>query len=1125
MTSRTAIARWFIAPFMATCLAGASPTSGADSALTVATSTVAPLTLERTLPEIALRGYGKVFGKLWNAGALGSVLEITCASADQAKLTLAKYVSDLHLLPGVDSGTLSVSGARWGAAPVTIHTVQDQGIIAALCSVNQVFIVASSDQAGLQKLLGNVFSGNASSIASTAETTVPMWLDRFDRYGFRHYYAPFTHPPQERMPVGVKREAYDFTQDFAFAKEHQAGLVLWSTLSQQASAEGMTNQNWWGWVQPWAKAGNIPLGINLSAYNYDLPNWMANRFRSQLAEPMPHYLGDSMSIAGERGTGGKVGELAWGATSARDAMFGSLQQVVRRYAKEPNVVSWLEPHGEFYQGGDAFMGHGPAVDATFREFVTAKYRTIAALNAAWGVKLTSFDAVKAPELAEFAGWNADALDLAGQWHVGHPKEKAPDEWFTPGFDDTAWMTAIAPGDDHAFFLPKQPAVYRRAVEVPAAYTARGKRAWIYLWDLNTRWDQPVSIWLNGTKIGESKVHHPHPHWMVAEATAALKAGANQLSIAVPGGYIAYRVYLSHSEPKDYPALGSGLNAKWVDFVAWREAMRMASAKRGIEMIREVDPGRQIDLMAPHHSADGLKGLAEQYGANFKDTGFMGGVWAELLPQLMRGSGLPFSLEPGGPPRNVPEMRRMLGLYHSEGIQAMDYFIHIGDVMWDPAIRQAYEETQPLWHAFGKYHCHQAELAILWHMGIETLTGFPWGGDLNTTTWSGWSCRQIPESLLESHPRDGITEGDFARGNAAKYKVIIDTNTSIINDELLVQIEQYVRGGGTFITTGQTGRHSPTMPNTWPICKLTGYEVLTYDTFPPDTHGGPPLPPPPGSANQSLAPAPGQTIYTSAALWMSHRDTGLRLKKVAADTQDLLLWQDGTVAVGMRPLGTGRIIQFGYKEPGAGVRITPEAFFPILDHLGVRRNEAKVEVTCASEPQKARGCFYREYVSNNGLYDVWMLFNDNREHMVDASVVFKPGGPVRAYDVLAGKDVAITDGRLAGVKLAPFETRMFLTPRAKLAAAPAAWFDLQRSWWKGTTSVTKGFPAPSVKYRRTLDDGWVWTPASGEEQSKAWADPSFDASSWKPTDLGVLSFPEQSPTKQLAVRKVITVPKE
>ncbi|HEX3133354.1 MAG TPA: hypothetical protein VHX44_07190, partial [Planctomycetota bacterium] len=104
-------------------------------------------------------------------------------------------------------------------------------------------------------------------------------------------------------------------------------------------------------------------------------------------------------------------------------------------------------------------------------------------------------------------------------------------------------------------------------------------------------------------------------------------------------------------------------------------------------------------------------------------------------------------------------------------------------------------------------------------------------------------------------------------------------------------------------------------------------------------------------------------------------------------------------------------------------------------------------------------------------------------------------------------------------------RMFLTPRAKIAAAPGAWFDLQRSWWKGTTPVTRGFPAPSVKYRRALDDGWAWTPASGEEQSKAWADPGFDASSWKPTDLGVLSFPGQPPTKQLALRKVITVPKE
>ncbi len=1116
---------------VAGCVGGAV---AAEDVLTIeATSPSAPLTLHATLPAVPLRGYGAVAGRHWTASGGGAVLEITCSTPEKAKLTLAKYLSDLEVLPGVTLGTLKapeLKVPRWGAATLATHPVQDQGVVLALRSGGTVFILTAPDSAGLQRLLGDL-GGSPAAVAaavSTAQTTVPMWLDRFDRHGFRFYYGPFTRPAPERMlPAGAKPETYDFTQDFAFAKDSGAGLLMWATQGMQGASEGVTNANWWGWVESWAKPLDVPIGVNLSAYNFDVPNWVVNRFRSELAQPMPQYLGDSMSIGGGRGTGGKVGELTWGATAARDALFGSLQQVARRFAPEPNIISWLEPHGEFYQGGDAFMGYGPAVDATFRTWLKEQYRTIAAVNRAWGGKLASFDAVRAPELAEFAGWSAAALDLAGTWRVGYPEGAAPQAWFAPGFDDAAWTTQTAPGDDHAFFTPRKAAVFRRAVDVPAQHAASGQRSWIYLWDLNTDWDKPVSIWLNGSKLGESPCRHPYAHWMVAEATAALRPGANQLALGLPQGYLGYRVYLSHTEPRQYPALGTGLNAKWVDYVAWREAMRMASARRGVEMIRAVDPERQIDFMAPAGSSDGLKGLAEAFGGNFKDTGFMGGLWAEQLPQLMRGSRLPFTLEPGGPPRSAPEMRRMLGLYHSEGIQGVDYFMHIGDVEWDPAIRQAFTATRPLWQAFGKYHCHPADLAILWDMGIDTLVGFPWGGDLNIDSGSGWSCRQIPESLLATHPRDGITEGDFARGNAARYKVVIDTNTAIMSDELLTQIEAYVRGGGTFITTGQTGRHAPATADAWPIARLTGYQVLSHETYAPETFGGPALPPPPGSASQPVVPAPGQQVYGAETPWMGSRYlNGLHLKRVAGDCQDLLLWKDGSVAVGMRQVGKGRIIQFGCKDGGSGVRIDPAAFFPILDWLGVARNQATFAITCADDANAARNCITREYVSNNGLFDVWMLFNDNRERSVEAAVVFSGGAPARAYDVLAGSEVPVTGGRLAGIKLGPFETRMFLTPRAHLDQAALDWFDLQRGWWRGTTPVGKPFPPPSERFHRSLDEGWSWRAVGEQDPVEAWAAPAFAADgAWRKTALGIISAPQQPAAAHLAFRSTITVPAE
>lgn len=48
------------------------------------------------------------------------------------------------------------------------------------------------------------------------------------------------------------------------------------------------------------------------------------------------------------------------------------------------------------------------------------------------------------------------------------------------------------------------------------------------------------------------------------------------------------------------------------------------------------------------------------------------------------------------------------------------------------------------------------------------------------------------------PRDAISESDFEHGYALKYKVIIDTNTSIMDQAMIDQIKNYVSDGGTFI---------------------------------------------------------------------------------------------------------------------------------------------------------------------------------------------------------------------------------------------------------------------------------------------------------------------------------------
>ena len=81
-------------------------------------------------------------------------------------------------------------------------------------------------------------------------------------------------------------------------------------------------------------------------------------------------------------------------------------------------------------------------------------------------------------------------------------------------------------------------------------------------------------------------------------------------------------------------------------------------------------------MAPDSMHAEVKRLCELYGARFHNTGYMGAFWAELLPALMRSSDLPFTLEPGGPAGDLAGFKKQIGLYATEAIQAIHYFIHI-----------------------------------------------------------------------------------------------------------------------------------------------------------------------------------------------------------------------------------------------------------------------------------------------------------------------------------------------------------------------------------------------------------------------------------------------------------------
>jgi hypothetical protein len=797
-------------------------------------------------------------------------------------------------------------------------------------------------------------------------------------------------------------------------------------------------------------------------------------------------------------------------------------------------------HGAY----DVFIEYGPAADRSYRTYLKAQYPELATLSRRWyGVadRLTRWDDVRVPEVAAFLGFNADALDLTGTWRLGYepyqdgksftsadlraferkviPTVEVPAAWYQPDFDDAAWPSVTAPGHDRAMFLEKRPAVYRRTIEVPAAWVKPGQRTWLYVWDLNAgeHLRDKIIIAVNGMKIGEDFTRHAQPHWCALEVTSALKAGPNCVAVRVPRGFLGYRVYLAAHEPRQYPDLGLQHNAQWVDFSTWRQWTRYAMARRGTEMIRQADPDRSIVYMAPDKYVTGLKRLAEEYGGRFHNTGYMGAWWAQFLPALMRGSDLPFSLEPGGPAGDLPGFKKQMGLYLTEGVQAVHYFIHVGNIFWNAPIRRDFEENQPLYRTIGKVHQPKAEIAMLYSDRIDNLTGYPWGTDPNTNLSSGYHNWPLDRSFVGRYDFDGLTELDFAAGHARPYRLVIGANVSVMDAKTVSDIEEWVKAGGIFVAFVQTGRHTPEGKDAWPISRLTGYRVNAISRVRPD-----------GEVLDwwKFTLAPGQRMF-KAEDWPpgAIAANGLKLEKIAPECQDLLTWEDGSTAIGLRPLGKGYVIHMGLKfcrDPlwNGWPDRTERLFRQLFEWAKITRIAAAAE-----------GVTLRHFVSNNGLYDVWTLWNSHDKQPVDTRLSFRDGlTPVACVEVKTNAPVALT-GQAGGLetpalRFDPLETKIFLTPRRRLTTAPLEWLTLQRNWWRGTKKPAAA-PLPNGVDPAVLDLTRAWSYRTLEETSTEdltpSARPDVDVKAWPVRDLTVWTVPDELPSRHLFARKTFTVP--
>jgi hypothetical protein len=991
-----------------------------------------------------------------------------------------------------------------GRGAIAARLVNGQGAIAALRTGLNVSIFSAPDMGSLRDLIESTIPATLKIDASDAEMPVPMYLDRWDKYGFRFYYCPLW------KPEGVA--SYDPAQDFQFAHDSQhSGIVQWVAPVNEPLADGLLDFNSNAWVLQSSRNQHLPFGVNIGFG--DSLGFLRMRLAADLAPNAPGYVGNWY---GATNFGGGP-TIAWSSDEAQDIILGQLKPLVQRLTSEDSVVNWLEPHEEMGRGiTERLDDHGPVARRNFDQFLKETYGTPEAVATRWSEPgaFHRWADVPFPEVATFCGWDKDAIDLQGEWKVSYDASYGADS-AQPGLDDSNWGTLEAPGDALVTYLPRKPAVFRRHIVIDSAWREAHRKVWLYCFDLNnTHPEGPtnnVLVFVNGRAISENPPRKTESHWATLEVSDALVDGANLITICLPQALLAYRVYLSGTAPASYPALGPRLNAMWADFTDWTAWSRGRAVRRGMQMIRQVDPDRPITLMTPDADMAPVRRAAQEYGGIVHDTGGMAGGWNDIQPVMAQSLGLATDCEPGSCAVDLDDFKRFMGRWETEGTNGVDYFQHLGQLEWKPAIKIYFTQTQNLWHLIGKYHEAPAELAVMDSDRVDRLMGFPWDWNQPVPNLVDdirlWP---ILGRLAKEFPCGGVLEQDFRNGNADKFRIILDSGTTVLDPDVVEAIGEWVRRGGIFITNQQTGRHTSAIADAWPISKLTGYAVIGFDQLAPNGNGESP-------ALRPLHAVAGQSVFDPSGPEWPSRSAGLSLKKTAPECQDLLQWEDGSIAAGMRKLGKGMVINLGSYSTG------------LADQVLMWLKVPRVPIVSSDPAVRAR-----HFVSNNGLYDVWSFWNE-KDSPTTVSFTFRGGyKPASCRDVITGTEVPLdadANGvRLSNIAFSPWETHAYLSPREQLDRAAADWFALQRGWWSGTEDPGKPVPVYHSRVCLDLTDDWACKLVPGDfvgtpPEDRSLAEPSLDDSAWPRVPFEIFNATANADCRHAFLRRTFTVPTE
>jgi hypothetical protein len=1039
--------------------------------------------------SVAIRGFGNVDAHLSPTGGT-----FRCDSVVHADTLMGKLAADMLWDAGAAKRTSSV---RVAGRDVPVTSWDDYGAVAMARGGNVVTVRSAASIELLTALLAADEAIKSAGAVFTPSRAYPRYLDYYDLRAFKSY----THAMSALPETGLASH-WPFMKEFGLA-----GVVLPSVGFEFHNPA--PNVFDWATMDYEVRAAEREGGVFAPAFvtGGPMPLWAYNEAPTQRMEPSPTSLLGSWGV--HAGTAGGSYE-SWGRSpQARERTnFAFMREVVKRYGGSPALGAWMPYTGSpgaemnFHGRTDEYWDYSATGQQGFRDYLrTVKKYTLGDMAQRWygdRTRLTSWEQVTIPDVHQFFGkLDATCMRLNDNWQWTPAKVGVAEP---PAKDSAAWVPVALPPSQQQAYMPYGPSFYRVSFD-PSGWLASRRAAEHYLiLALDVMSQQGTQVWLNGDYLGDFKTRAGAYGPIGLKLTGKLKDGINDLAIRVPGGAdsegkIIGPVFLTTSQPRYFPYLGKEQNAQYVDVKDWQA---YGMAKQTDDNFREL---RALDPNAPMIVSGGALGELGDYASEMASRYNLGvemtGREAYYYPWnsgLGLVSGFYSTSEPSATALGT-SLDRMFGWIMFDGDASHSLYYRLDDYIKRERETGWFTKHKQLIRLFGKALREQPQIVVLRSVETSRL------GDLSGNDWD------IGRGELQSAHYDNAyaTEREMAKGLVSGYPVVFDSGSVILDPANVEAIRKYVEGGGTFIALHNTGRHTTTVPDCWPISSLTGFQVVASDAL-GTVKFDDKLPVLRGLAGKSYVGTGRAVNYLS---YDSGKGAGLKLKEAMPGAVALAHWEDGSVAVGYRKIGKGQVIVLGssFWRDGkdlSGVwrsdsEIERDILGQLFTSLGVQRTSSSDRTAV----------WTRNFVTKNGLQEWALAFNSLDVPTTCDVSWYLATKPAEVIDMATNVPVPFTYANgwvhVPQTTIDGYQVRVFGTKRAGLGAGLDVWWGEKLKYWQVQPDSSRPDPVPATRESGETIPMDTWRFKADQDgaicASDAWMSASYPDTSWSKVGQG------------------------